>query len=190
MLHPAASLSCALACKLALLECQQIILLVCPVPFATGVCGGPRCQTQRDRDSASHTNQDDVQCPLISRSEKWWKPYQAGMGSFERVLNIKVNVPCKPKCFFLSHSQHCNASFPILPPAATAPPPPAMASRGQKPSLPQVLHKLEHMCDGIWPPLLFVQHLLTWPPHSLRLSIVLPDVGDTSMKDMLTELAC
>eukprot|EP00967_Tisochrysis_lutea_P006979 scaffold8315_cov23-Tisochrysis_lutea.AAC.1 len=35
-----------------------------------------------------------------------------------------------------SYSQHYNASFLPLPPAALAPPPPAKASRGQKPSLP------------------------------------------------------
>eukprot|EP00983_Pelagomonas_calceolata_P118621 1160525-Pelagomonas_calceolata.AAC.10 len=36
---------------------------------------------------------------------------------------------------FESHSQRCPASFPPLPPAATAPPP-AMAPRGQMPPLP------------------------------------------------------
>eukprot|EP00983_Pelagomonas_calceolata_P054639 1143792-Pelagomonas_calceolata.AAC.2 len=41
--------------------------------------------------------------------------------------------------------QHCNASIPPFPPAATAPPPPAMATQGQQPSLPQVLHGLERV---------------------------------------------
>eukprot|EP00983_Pelagomonas_calceolata_P023852 750926-Pelagomonas_calceolata.AAC.2 len=100
-----------------------------------------------------------------------------------------------PRPLCLSHSQHCNASLPTLPPAATAPPPPpppppAMASQGQKPSLPHVLHELEHTCDGIWPPLLSVRRLHTWPPYTLRLPRVLPNVGDASMKDTLTELAC
>eukprot|EP00983_Pelagomonas_calceolata_P129573 1161618-Pelagomonas_calceolata.AAC.9 len=72
-----------------------------------------------------------------------------------------------------------------MPPAATAPPLPALATRGQQPSLPQVLHELEHACDGTSSP---VQRLHTCPPYSLGLSKVLPDVGDTSMKDKLTRL--
>eukprot|EP00983_Pelagomonas_calceolata_P056875 1144818-Pelagomonas_calceolata.AAC.1 len=112
----------------------------------------------------------------------------------------KVRAP-----FFFAGPGHCllssqnfNGSFSPIPPAALAPHPPATATLGVS------SHPCLRSCtrlrsrNGIWPslcPLLSLSRLHTWPPHSQfhiskEVPMVLPDVVDTSMKDMLTQCAC
>eukprot|EP00983_Pelagomonas_calceolata_P028900 906489-Pelagomonas_calceolata.AAC.3 len=109
------------------------------------------------------------------------------VGTFECMVKVVGKGALQAQAsLLLANPSSKMPPFPPIPP----PHPPAVATQGVS-TIPALNSARLSICDGIWPHFLSVQLLHGQKrPHSQGLPEVLPDVGHTSMKNMLTQLAC